>query len=63
VRPKSWVRPAQSGGVLRFVESRYEPGVSEASWAEALPAASNIEATPMSLRQVFVALTREEAAS
>jgi ABC-2 type transport system ATP-binding protein len=61
LRRASWMSPARTGGVLRFVESRYETGVSEAAWEEALPAATSIEATPMSLRQVFVALAREEA--
>jgi ABC-2 type transport system ATP-binding protein len=62
-KPRSWIRPAHSGGVLRFVESRYEPGASEAAWAEALPGARSIEASPMTLRQAFVALAREESAS
>jgi ABC-2 type transport system ATP-binding protein len=63
VKPASWLRPAQTGGALRFIETCYEPGVSEAAWAEAVPAATSIEGTPMSLRQIFVALARQESAS
>ena len=60
VPPRSWIGPAQSGGVLRFVESRYTPGASEEAWTESLPGARSIDASPMSLRQVFIALAREE---
>ncbi len=56
--PASWMRTQRHGGVYRFIESKYEPGTSEADWARVLPSAAGFDAQPMSLRQIFVALAR-----
>ena len=61
--PGSWLGVARRGAVLRFVETRYQAGASEASWTAALPNGTAVEASPMSLRQIFVALARPEAAA
>jgi ABC-2 type transport system ATP-binding protein len=58
--PSAWLGFAAEGRAARFVESQASPA-SEAAWRAAFPGAS-IEATPMSLRDVFVALTRVGAA-
>ncbi|MEZ5362364.1 MAG: ABC transporter ATP-binding protein [Bryobacterales bacterium] len=58
--PRSWRNVERTGAVLRFVESRYERGESEARWEQLLPQASGIEASPMTLRQIFIALARGE---
>jgi ABC-2 type transport system ATP-binding protein len=57
----TWLGVARRGAVLRFVETRYQAGASEASWVAALPGGTTVEASPMSLRQIFVALARPEA--
>ena len=58
--PDSWKRVQHKGGVLRFVESKYQPEQSETAWATALPQASTIEAAPIGLRQIFIALARPQ---
>jgi ABC-2 type transport system ATP-binding protein len=55
-RPASWLGFSVDGRAARFVESQTSPA-AEAVWRDTFPGAS-IEATPMSLRDVFVALTR-----
>jgi ABC-2 type transport system ATP-binding protein len=55
-RLASWSEIAVDGRAARFVESRANAG-SEASWRAAFPGAA-IESRAMSLREVFVALTR-----
>lgn len=52
--PKDWLSPEQSGSILRFVDTRYNPALCQASF----PAARGIEAQPMNLRTIFVALAR-----
>jgi ABC-2 type transport system ATP-binding protein len=58
-RPASWLGFAADGRAVRFVESQASPG-AEAAWRVAFPGAA-IEASPMSLRDVFVALSRSGA--
>jgi ABC-2 type transport system ATP-binding protein len=55
-RPASWLGFSVDGRAAHFVESQASPA-AEATWREALPDAT-VEARPMSLREVFVALTR-----
>jgi len=57
--PESWLGFAIDGRAARFVESSASPA-AEAAWREAFPGAA-IESSPMSLRDVFVALTRAGA--
>jgi ABC-2 type transport system ATP-binding protein len=60
-RPASWLGFSVDGRAARFVESAASPA-AEAAWREAFPGAA-IEAHPMSLRDVFVALTRSMSAT
>jgi ABC-2 type transport system ATP-binding protein len=55
-RPSSWLGFTVHGRAARFVESQASPA-AETVWRDTFPGAS-IEASPMSLRDVFVALTR-----
>ena len=57
--PPAWLGLTTEGRAARFVDSQASPA-SEAAWRVAFPAAA-IESAPMSLRDVFVALTRAGA--
>ena len=52
------VVPEIAGHSLRFVESQYQPEASEAQIRNVFPGASQISASPMSLREIFLALAR-----
>ena len=56
--PESWLLVETSPGAVRFIESRYERGRTERQIAERLPGAVNVEATPIALREIFVALAK-----
>ena len=58
-RPASWLGFAVDGRAARFVDSQVSPA-AETAWGDAFPGAA-VEARPMSLREVFVALTRAQA--
>ena len=60
-RPASWLGFSVDGRAARFVESQASPA-AEAAWRDAFPGAA-VEASRMSLRDVFVALTRAGAAA
>jgi ABC-2 type transport system ATP-binding protein len=60
-RPGSWLGFSVDGRAAHFVESQASPA-AEAAWREALPGAA-IESAPMSLRDVFVALSRAGSAA
>jgi ABC-2 type transport system ATP-binding protein len=59
-RPASWLGFSVDGRAARFVESQASPA-ADAAWQDAFPDAT-IDAAPMSLRDVFVALTRSVTA-
>ncbi len=52
--PEDWLPPETSGSMMRFVDTRQDP----ARWPAAFPTARSIEAQPMTLRAIFVALAR-----
>lgn len=52
--PDEWLPPEHEGSILRFVDTRHDPVRCQA----AFPNARNIEAQPMNLRSIFVALAR-----
>jgi ABC-2 type transport system ATP-binding protein len=56
--PASWLLPQAAGPVIRFVDSAFSDHESPARIRAALPAARDIQATPMPLRQIFIALAR-----
>ena len=57
--PPSWLGYSVDGRTARFVESQASAAAT-AAWQDAFPGAT-VEAHPMSLRDVFVALTRAGA--
>jgi ABC-2 type transport system ATP-binding protein len=56
--PRSWLIPEMAGHTVRLVESGYRPEASEAEILKTLPDATQITVTPMSLRDIFLALAR-----
>ena len=60
--PESALQWERSGSLGRFIETRYAGSVSHDSWATLL-GGSPATASPMSLREIFLALARAERAS
>jgi ABC-2 type transport system ATP-binding protein len=58
VAQESWLGLETAGHIVRYVESRYEPVRSEAELRLILPEATQITVSPMSLRDIFLALAR-----
>ncbi len=56
--PEAWLMPEKSGRMLRFIDSRHEAQATEAAIRQLLPTAGAMEATPLSLREIFLALAR-----
>ena len=56
--PSSWLLPAAEGRVVRFVESEFNDAGFGEKVRAVLPTARDINAQPMSLRSIFVALAR-----
>jgi ABC-2 type transport system ATP-binding protein len=56
--PPHWIGIHASGRILRFVDTRYAGAASERQVLTVYPGAS-VEAHPMTLREVFVAVVRE----
>jgi ABC-2 type transport system ATP-binding protein len=56
--PPSWLLAEQAGPRLSFVDSSYQDGVTENQLGALLPGVEQIESTPMSLRDIFLALAR-----
>jgi ABC-2 type transport system ATP-binding protein len=56
--PKSWLAPEITPHQISIVESDYQPGPSEHRLAETFPGASQITASEMTLREIFLALAR-----
>ena len=55
--PPSWLLPEATAHVVRFVDSRFDAQAEEqvrAVW----PTATNVSASPLSLRNIFIALAR-----
>lgn len=60
--PTPWLYPQQSGRALRFVDSAYRPGASEARVRELFPRGGEPVVSPLSLRDLFVVLARANRA-
>jgi len=56
--PPNWLLAEKEGRAVRFVESRYQEGRSEAAVLGVFPSCGEIGAAPMSLREIFLALAR-----
>jgi ABC-2 type transport system ATP-binding protein len=56
--PTSWLGAETAAHLVRAVESQYRPQESEAQVRAVFPEATQITFTPMSLREIFLALAR-----
>jgi len=56
--PVSWMLPEAAGRTIRFVESAFSDADLGPQVRTALPAALDITASPMSLRQIFITLAK-----
>jgi ABC-2 type transport system ATP-binding protein len=56
--PASWLLLQEVGRVIRFVDTAFSDTESPAQIRAALPGARDIQAAPMPLRQIFIALAR-----
>ena len=61
--PAHWLRPEASPAVVRFVETHFDPERTMAEINLLFRGVSHIEATPMPLRSIFVALARTSQAA
>jgi len=58
--PRDWYVPQVSGCVVRFVDTQYRDGESEAQVGRIFPEITNLSVAPMSLRSIFIALTHQQ---
>ena len=56
--PKTWLIPEMAGHTVRLVDSGYREEASEAEVRQVVPDATQITASAMSLRDIFLALAR-----
>jgi ABC-2 type transport system ATP-binding protein len=56
--PACWLLPEASGRMIRFVDTGFSDAESPSQIRAALPGARDIQAAPMALRQIFIALAR-----
>lgn len=56
--PDGWLLLERAGHRLSFVESQYRDGNSERELQQRIPGCAQIDASPMSLRDIFLALAR-----
>ena len=61
--PETWLLPEQAGRTVRFFDTKYEPDGSAVLVQQVFPGAANVNAEPMSLRAIFVALARANRVS
>ena len=56
--PISWLNPEIAGHCVQWVESQYQPEATESLISGIFPTVSQITATPLSLREIFIILAR-----
>ncbi len=56
--PESWLDVQQSGRVVRFTESQYDPEAFAQRFTATFPGSAEPKTSPMSLREIFVALAK-----
>jgi len=56
--PEAWLNIEMAGRVLRFTDSRFNEKALNAAMTKHFPTATTYKATPMTLREIFVALAR-----
>jgi len=61
--PEDWLMPQSAGNVIRYIDSKYREGESEAQARRIFPQAADLSLLPMSLRSIFITLARQHKAS
>jgi ABC-2 type transport system ATP-binding protein len=61
--PHDWFMPQSAGNVVRYIDSRYRNGESEAHARQIFPQAADLSVSPMSLRSIFIELVRRSKAT
>jgi len=56
--PESWLLMERAGHRLSFIESQYLEGNTERELQRRVPGCERIDATPLSLRDIFLTLAR-----
>ena len=56
--PLSWLQVSNAGGMVRFVESRFEEERTRAEIGAVFAGAESVEVAPMSLREIFLAMAK-----
>ncbi|MDE2928824.1 MAG: ABC transporter ATP-binding protein [Acidobacteriota bacterium] len=56
--PETWLMAERAGQVLRFVDSRFQNGTGAETIREVLPGVKDLDVSPMSLKEIFLALAR-----
>ena len=62
-RPPEWLELEQAGALTKFVETGYVGAATEQGWRERFGSAATVVAQPMSLREIFMTLTRSARVS
>jgi ABC-2 type transport system ATP-binding protein len=57
--PENWFLPETQDRIVRFIDSQYAEGTSEKKIREILPNCSDIEASGMSLREIFIVFAKQ----
>jgi ABC-type multidrug transport system ATPase subunit len=56
--PSSWLQVSNAGGVVRFVESRFEEERTRTEIGAVFAGAETVKIAPMSLREIFLAMAK-----
>jgi ABC-2 type transport system ATP-binding protein len=59
--PTHWLRPESAAGLVRFVETRFEPERTTSEIHRLFGEVRNVSVNPMSLRSIFLTLARTRA--
>lgn len=58
--PSAWLKPQTSAAVIRFVDSRFDKHRTPEAIRQLFPSAGNISITPITLREIFIALAKSQ---
>jgi hypothetical protein len=61
--PTHWLRPESSAGLVRFVETRFDPETTQGEIRRLFGEVHNVSVNPMPLRAIFLSLARSRGAA
>src|SRR5262249_50369903 len=61
--PATWLQPAASGATVQFIESQFDQERTDAEVRSVFADVRNVTCTPMSLREIFLAMAKNSRAS